>query len=254
MALTKDDLRRYAVARSLFAPTTLKRAVHKLGFVQADPIRAPGAGAGPDASPSRAELPRWRSRAALCGSRRPGRLLRQLRIRRRGGPGPDAPARRTDALAALARQARGGAARFRPRARRGAPARSGRSFLARDRHELLGRLVERHYASARRHALPRSAASGAARPGHPHLRRARPRARAARPRVATAAARCARGRGRPHVCAAPRGHAVVADQSSSLRRAAVAARAEARRRSARANGSRTRESTASTGIGPPPIA
>ncbi len=41
MAVTKDDLRRYAVARSLFAPTTLKRAVHKLGFVQADPIRAP---------------------------------------------------------------------------------------------------------------------------------------------------------------------------------------------------------------------
>jgi uncharacterized protein YcaQ len=36
-----DDLRRYAVARSLFSPTTLKRAVHRLGFVQADPIRAP---------------------------------------------------------------------------------------------------------------------------------------------------------------------------------------------------------------------
>ena len=29
------------MARSLFAPTTLKRALHKLGFVQADPIRAP---------------------------------------------------------------------------------------------------------------------------------------------------------------------------------------------------------------------
>lgn len=35
------DLRRFAVARSLFPPTTLKRAVHTLGFVQADPIRAP---------------------------------------------------------------------------------------------------------------------------------------------------------------------------------------------------------------------
>src|SRR6185503_21281444 len=35
------DLRRYAVARSLFAPTTLPRALAKLGFVQADPIRAP---------------------------------------------------------------------------------------------------------------------------------------------------------------------------------------------------------------------
>lgn len=36
-----SDLRRYAVARSLFAPTTLKRAVERLGFIQADPIRAP---------------------------------------------------------------------------------------------------------------------------------------------------------------------------------------------------------------------
>ena len=41
MPLTLERLRRYALARSLFAPTTLKRAIHKLGFVQADPIRAP---------------------------------------------------------------------------------------------------------------------------------------------------------------------------------------------------------------------
>jgi uncharacterized protein YcaQ len=38
---TLDHLRRYAVARSLFKPTTLGRAIVKLGFVQADPIRAP---------------------------------------------------------------------------------------------------------------------------------------------------------------------------------------------------------------------
>lgn len=36
-----DDLRRYAVARSLFTPTTLLGAIQRLGFVQADPIRAP---------------------------------------------------------------------------------------------------------------------------------------------------------------------------------------------------------------------
>ena len=36
-----EALRRYAVARSLFAPTTLQRAIDRLGFVQADPIRAP---------------------------------------------------------------------------------------------------------------------------------------------------------------------------------------------------------------------
>ena len=38
---TLESLRRYAVARSLFAPTTLQRAIDRLGFVQADPIRAP---------------------------------------------------------------------------------------------------------------------------------------------------------------------------------------------------------------------
>src|SRR5712671_3330999 len=41
MPITLDDLRHFAVAHSLFAPTTLKRALHRLGFVQADPIRAP---------------------------------------------------------------------------------------------------------------------------------------------------------------------------------------------------------------------
>jgi uncharacterized protein YcaQ len=38
---TLDALRRYAVARSLFTPTTLPGAIRRLGFVQADPIRAP---------------------------------------------------------------------------------------------------------------------------------------------------------------------------------------------------------------------
>ena len=41
MGITLADMRRFTVARSLFTPTTLKRALHKLGFVQADPIRAP---------------------------------------------------------------------------------------------------------------------------------------------------------------------------------------------------------------------
>ena len=39
--LTLAQLRRYAIARSLFRPTTLGRAIDRLGFVQADPIRAP---------------------------------------------------------------------------------------------------------------------------------------------------------------------------------------------------------------------
>src|SRR3984957_16533565 len=41
MSISLSLLRRYAIARSLFKPTTLKRAIEKLGFVQADPIRAP---------------------------------------------------------------------------------------------------------------------------------------------------------------------------------------------------------------------
>ena len=41
MPITLDDLRRHAVARSLFTPTTLHKAIARLGFVQADPIRAP---------------------------------------------------------------------------------------------------------------------------------------------------------------------------------------------------------------------
>jgi len=41
MPISLSHLRRYAIARSLFKPTTLLRAIEKLGFVQADPIRAP---------------------------------------------------------------------------------------------------------------------------------------------------------------------------------------------------------------------
>ncbi len=39
--ITLEAMRRFAVARSLFEPLSLKRALHKMGFVQADPIRAP---------------------------------------------------------------------------------------------------------------------------------------------------------------------------------------------------------------------
>ena len=41
MLVTLDDLRRFTVARNFFKPTTLKRALHRMGFVQADPIRSP---------------------------------------------------------------------------------------------------------------------------------------------------------------------------------------------------------------------
>jgi uncharacterized protein YcaQ len=41
MPIALADLRRFAASQTLFAPTTLRRALDKLGFVQADPIRAP---------------------------------------------------------------------------------------------------------------------------------------------------------------------------------------------------------------------
>ena len=41
MTRTIGRLRRYAIARSLFPPGTLPAALERLGFVQADPIRAP---------------------------------------------------------------------------------------------------------------------------------------------------------------------------------------------------------------------
>ena len=41
MPIDLNSLRRLAVAQTLFPPTTLKRALQKLRFVQADPIRAP---------------------------------------------------------------------------------------------------------------------------------------------------------------------------------------------------------------------
>ena len=40
-SLDLETLRRYAIARSLFKPTTLPGAFKRLGFVQADPMRAP---------------------------------------------------------------------------------------------------------------------------------------------------------------------------------------------------------------------
>jgi uncharacterized protein len=41
MVTTLDDLRRFTVARNFFKPLTLKLALRKMGYLQADPIRAP---------------------------------------------------------------------------------------------------------------------------------------------------------------------------------------------------------------------
>jgi uncharacterized protein len=41
MKVTVSDLRRHAMATSLFPGTTLRRAIGRIGFIQADPIRSP---------------------------------------------------------------------------------------------------------------------------------------------------------------------------------------------------------------------
>jgi uncharacterized protein YcaQ len=41
MKLTLQHLRQHAISKSLFRPTSLRKAIERLGFVQADPIRSP---------------------------------------------------------------------------------------------------------------------------------------------------------------------------------------------------------------------
>ena len=95
-AATLGDLRRYAVAKTLFSPTTLGAAIENLGFVQADPIRAP---ARAQDLTLRHRVRRYRAGDLERRVRRPrgrGRLLRQLRLRDPEAAGADAPAPRRD--------------------------------------------------------------------------------------------------------------------------------------------------------------
>ncbi|MCY1525784.1 hypothetical protein D9M68_607770 [compost metagenome] len=73
------------------------------------------------------------------------------------------------------------------RARAGASAPGRAALRAWPHPELLGRLQQRHHAPARRHALPRPAARGAARQWHAGLRSGEPSARRRQPRRARAA-------------------------------------------------------------------
>jgi uncharacterized protein YcaQ len=91
MPITPDTLRRYA--RTLFAPTTLPQAIAKLGFVQADPIRAPARAQDLTLRHRvRATAPATWSGATRAGARRG--LLRQLRLPAARTHRADAPAHR----------------------------------------------------------------------------------------------------------------------------------------------------------------
>ena len=163
MAIDIETLRRYALARSLFPPTTLKRAIHRLGFVQADPIRAPARAqdltlrhrvkdyrAG-DLEQRYARLPIEEDFFINYGFLPRGtQALMHPRTARQVWT-PDRWAQAQEVLAWVSGQGRVH------------PARGGCTFCPRQGHELVWRLVERDHATARWHALlPRPVARGGA--------------------------------------------------------------------------------------------
>ena len=160
------DIRRFAVRRSLFPPTTLQNALDLFGFVQADPIRAP----------ARAQDLTLRLRVSGYRAGDLERLYPSLSIEEdifinygfvtRDVHALMHPRTKASLWPHAAAQASCCRARLRSRTRRRASARRRCALLARDGHQLLGRIIERDDASARRVALSGTAASGAARSRH----------------------------------------------------------------------------------------
>ena len=253
MSLTLDDLRRFAVARSLFPPTTLERALDTAWLRAGGSDPGAGARAGPHAAASRRGLSRRRSRATLRRARRRGGLLRQLRLRDARGARADASARQVRHRGPSRGAARRGDPGLRARARRGPPARGRRALRPRHGHELLGRLVERDDAPARRRCTTAACcASCGATPASASTARSdrcsRRSTRAGRARASRRAGRRRRAQVRAAAGSEPRGYLV-----RRLRYGVPQwrARAASRRCSARSSGCRTRASTASTGTGRP---
>ena len=156
MPIGLDNLRRFAVARSLFPPVPLKRALRRLGFVQADPIRAP----------ARAQDLTLRHRAVGYRAGDLERLYPSLGIEEDifinyGFVTSDVsalmhPRKITPAWPAAGRSERRTCWHSCVSVARVHPREAHRALRAWDRHELLGRVVERDDASARRPPLPRS--------------------------------------------------------------------------------------------------
>ena len=229
------------MARSLFRPATLQHALDRLGFVQADPIRAP----------ARAQDLTLRHRVTGYRAGDLERLYTRLDVHEdffvnygfvsAAGLGADASARRSHAVVGGARPPRAGAARLRRDARRSAPARGGRALRA-------------------RHASP---TTGAGRRARPRICSTRcttaaccgwcgaTRASACTPRTSTtpgprdaatrrAPARRARRRRRRQVRAAHGVGAQPPRQAAALRRTAVGDPARPRRAACPHGASRTR--------------
>ena len=167
-------LRRHAVARTLFTPTTLPSAIARLGFVQADPIRAP----------ARAQdlTLRHRVRDYRAGDleRRYPRLAIEEDFFVNYGFLPRATQALMHPRTPRTRVAEGalGAGRTRcwtscASAAWCTRARSTRISQHGKARNWFGGSSQRQHAAARRHALPRPAARGAARGRHALLRGAR---------------------------------------------------------------------------------
>src|SRR6478672_173038 len=196
MLITLDDLRRFTVARNFPKPTTLKRALHRMGYVQADPIRAP----------ARAQDLILRHRVK---DYRAGDLERRY-----ASLGVE-----EDFFLNYGFVTRPLQALMHPRPDAGVPADSPRAWP-----------VERHDAPAGRDALPRHAARREARGRHPHLRRPPPRDRSVRRRRSPGEDRRARRRGCGPLRAAPLREPRELRQAAAIRRPPVARRAEGRPR------------------------
>ena len=166
---TLDDLRRMAVTRSLGRSTTLARAIDALGFVQADPIRAP----------ARAQDLTLRPRVRGYRAGDLERLYPSLDVEEDVFINYGFVTRSLHALmhprpvASLwpsrPEHAGPGRDRLRAGARRRASARRRCALLARHGDELLGRLIECHHSPARRIALQGPAARRPPRGRHPDL-------------------------------------------------------------------------------------
>ena len=134
---TVSDLRRFAVSRSLFPPATLEDAVERMGFVQADPIRAPARAQDLTLRPRVAGYRAGDLEARYATLPIEEDFFINYGFVTKRAAGADASAR--VAVADRVEQARQGDPRLRARARLGASARSRRAFRARPGHELLGR-------------------------------------------------------------------------------------------------------------------
>ena len=168
MPVVLDDLRRFAIRRSLFPPTTLRRAIEQLGFIQADPIRAP----------ARAQDLTLRHRVRGYHAGDLERRYMSLGIEEdffvnygfvpRATQAADASALRI--VGGCARQEGEGTSGLRRQQDGGASARGRRTLRAWHGHELLGWFIVCHDAPLDTSALPRRAAGGGSRGWHQAVR------------------------------------------------------------------------------------